>query len=58
MGWSNKRHKNHSKGGPGIKVGFWNKGGALQPLREKINEIEELIKSNGFLVFGVIEANF
>ena len=40
-----------------FKIGFWNKGGALQPLYEKINEIEDLIKSNNFSVFGIIEAN-
>ena len=36
---------------------FWNKGGALQPLHKKINEIEEMVKSNNFGVFGVVEAN-
>ena len=30
----------------------------MQPLKEKINEIEHIIKSNGFSIFGVVEANF
>ena len=47
MGWNQKYKK--AKGDSGIKVGFWNKGGATQPLREKINEIEFMVKSNGFL---------
>ena len=42
----------------GIKIGCWNKGGALQPLKEKVNEIENLLKSNNFGVLGIIEANF
>ena len=56
MGWRTQQHKNN--GGSGIKVGCWNKGGANQPLHEKSNEIEELIKENNFTVFGVVEANF
>ena len=40
-----------------MKIGSSNMGGALQPLREKINEIEILIKTNNFGVFGIIEAN-
>ena len=55
MGW--KHQSKISVGGRGLKVGCWNKGGALQPLREKVNAIEVLIKSNNFSVFGVIEAN-
>ena len=41
----------------GLKLDFGIRGGALQPLREKINEIEELMKSNNFSIFGVVEAN-
>ena len=58
MGWNNIQKKFQQKTQEGIKVGFWNKGGALQSLHEKINEIEHLIKSNNFGIFGVIEANF
>ena len=58
MGWGNSRKFHKIKQDGDLKVGFWNKGGAIQPLKEKINEIEYLIKSNGFSVFGVVEANF
>ena len=50
-----KKLKQYKAGG--IKIGCWNKGGALQPLKGKITEIEHLIKENNFGVFGVIEAN-
>ena len=56
MGW-NKRIKRSRKVKEGLKVGCWNKGGALQPLHEKINEIENLIKNKSFDIFGVLEAN-
>ena len=56
MGWKTNFCKYRPESG--MKIGFWNKGGALQPLREKINEIEELMKRNQFCIFGVIEANF
>ena len=56
MGWTKTYEK--TKKDVGMKIGFWNKGGALQPLHEKINEIEDIIKSNQFCVFGVVEANF
>ena len=57
MGWGKiqKNLKREVKGG--IKFGCWNKGGALQPLKEKLNEIELLIKTEAFGVFGVLEAN-
>ena len=58
MGWGKEQRKHKTEGGVGIKIGFWNKGGALQPLKEKINEIENLIKSHSFSLFGVVEANF
>ena len=57
MGW--KKNKTiQQKESFGIKIGCWNKGGALQPLSEKLNEIEILIKENDFSVSGVLEANF
>ena len=56
MVW-NKKYLKKSKWDSGLKIGFWNKGGARQPLKEKINEIEQLIKTNGFSVFGIVEAN-
>ena len=58
MGWNIKAKTKDKGKEEGIKIGFWNKGGALQPLKEKINEIENMIKTNNFGVFGVIEANF
>ena len=58
MGWSNKIRKVFKVKEEGIKVGCWNKGGALQPLQEKINEIENLLKRNNFGVLGITEANF
>ena len=56
MGWK-KVYKKCQKD-CGLKIGFWNKGGALQPLQEKINEIEYILKTNQFSIFGVVEANF
>ena len=58
MGWSNKIKKIKIGKDKGIKIGCWNKGGALQPLRDKTNEIEILLKSNNFGVLGIVEANF
>ena len=60
MVWSKKITKRMSNCDDdiGIKVACWNKGGALQPLKDKVNEIENLIKTNNFGVFGVTEANF
>ena len=55
MGWSKKSNKHKMESNNGMKIGTWNKGGALQPLREKLNEIEVLIKSNDFSVFGISE---
>ena len=58
MGWGKIYKKQTTSTGSGIKIGCWNKGGALQPLKEKINEVENLIKSNNFQILGVLEANF
>ena len=58
MGWKKKPSKQLGENDNGIKVGCWNKGGALQPLQEKINEIEILLKTNRFGVLGILEANF
>ena len=58
MGWSNKIRKVFKVKEEGIRVGCWNKGGALQPLQEKINDIENLLKRNNFGVLGITEANF
>ena len=44
MGWNKKYTQKKVKFENGIKVGFWNKGGALQSLKEKVNEIEGIIK--------------
>ena len=57
MGWKKKWRTKSQEKDEGIKLGFWNKGGALQPLREKRNEIENIIKTNSFGVFGIAEAN-
>ena len=61
MGWK-KQQLNNQRGDRtiegGLKVGSWNKGGVNQPLEEKLNEIETLIKSNNFTVMGISEANF
>ena len=49
MGWKNKcSSKKYEKEG-GLKIGFCNKGGALQPLQEKKNEIEFIVKRQTFL---------
>ena len=60
MGWTKKyiNRKHQSSNGEGIKIGCWNKGGALQPLKEKRNEIENILKSYNFGVLGITEANF
>ena len=58
MGWSNKFTNKEKEKEEGIRLGCWNKGGALQPLKDKINEIEKLIKTNNFSVFRITEANF
>ena len=58
MVWGKSKKKVFQKRVEGIKVGCWNKGGALQPMKEKLIEIELLIKSNNFGVFEVLEANF
>ena len=61
MGWK-KQQLNNQRGDrtidSGLKVGSWNKGGVNQPLEEKLNEIETLIKSNNFAVMRISEANF
>ena len=58
MGWDKKwTSKSENDNGKGIKVGSWNKGGALQPLQEKLNEIEYFMKDNNFSIFGISEAN-
>ena len=44
MGWNKKWKTRDQKIEEGIKIGVWNKGGALQPLREKVNEIENMLK--------------
>ena len=59
MGWNKIwKYKKVGKPDSGIKIGCWNKDGALQPLQEKICEIEYLLKSNNFGVLGIVEANF
>ena len=60
MGWKKQWDTNRigkEKPNDGIKVGSWNKGGALQPLFEKINDIEQLMKTNNFAILGISEAN-
>ena len=59
MGWYKKYSQSfHREKENGLRIGCWNKGGALQPLKEKVNEIEHLIKSNNFAILGITEANF
>ena len=58
MVWSQKAKIGKTTEEMGIKIGCQNKGGALQPLCEKVNEIEYLLKSNNFGVLGITEANF
>ena len=59
MGWNKKYNLNKLREKEdGLKIGCWNKGGALQPLKDKVNDIENLIKSNNFAILGVTEANF
>ena len=48
MGWKTFQRISKLGRSNGIKIGSWNKGGALQPLKEKLNEIEIFIKSNNF----------